>query len=190
MSQQTLARPALNGVDVPTLFATINAVADSPELAEFHFRAENTWQEGTHSRSTIHSFYGAGQEHFHNRQMTIEADHPPVLVGGDNGPAPIEIVLSGLAACLTAGVGNIASARGVKLTSVRSSLEGRMDLRGILGLSDEVRNGFQQVTVHFEIEGDATPEVLREIVEQSRRRSAVYDIMANETPIQIEVDVR
>jgi uncharacterized OsmC-like protein len=188
MSQTTLERAPLNGVDVPTLFATINHVAEMPELAEFRFRATNEWEAGTHSRTSIHSFYGAGSEQEHGRVFEIDADHPAVLTGGDNGAAPIEIVLAALASCLTSGIANIASARGVTLTSVRSSVEADMDLRGILGLSDEVRNGFSNVRVNFEIEGDAPAAKLAEIVEQSRRRSAVYDIVTNGVPVEITVD--
>jgi uncharacterized OsmC-like protein len=190
MSQTTLERGPMNGVDVPTLFATINAVAGAPELAEGHFRATTEWQSGTHSRTTIRSFFAAGGEHEHKRVMTVDADHPAVLVGEDNGPLPIELVLAGLASCLTSGIGNIASARGVHLTAVTSTIEGDIDLRGILGLSDEVRNGFSNIRVDFEVEGDASEEKLAEIVAQSRRRSAVYDIVTNGVPVEITVNGR
>lgn len=190
MSQTIVERAPLNGVDVPTLFATINAVAETPELAQFRFRATNAWVSGTHSRTSIHSFHGAGGEQQHTRVMTVDADHPTVLVGGDNAPLPVELILAGLASCLAAGIGNIASARGVTLTSVTSSIEGEIDIRGILGLSDEVRNGFRNIRVSFEIEGDAPSEKLAEIVEQSRRRSAVYDVLTNGVPVDVTVNGR
>lgn len=178
----------MNGVDTPTLFATINAVKQQPELARFTFRASNSWQSGTHSQNRMEVFDGAGGTHRHAREMVFDADHPTVLVGTDQGPAPVEYLLYGLAACLTAGIGNIAAARGVTLTEVESTLEGNIDLRGILGISDEVRNGYQGIKVSFRIRGDAPAEKLREIVEQSRARSAVFDVLTNGSPVSIEVD--
>lgn len=178
----------LNGVDTPTLFATIDAVRSQPDLARFRFRATNRWISGTHSRGRIEAFTGAGGEHAHAREMQFDADHPKVLVGGDEGPTPVEFLLLGLAACLTAGIGNIAAARGVRLSSVRSTVEGDIDLRGILGIADDVRNGYQQIRVHFDIEGDAPPEKLREIVEQSRARSAVFDVLTSGVPVTMTVD--
>lgn len=195
MSQQTMEanlakkeRGPLNGVDTPTLFATIGAVRDQPELAKFKFRASNRWVEGTHSRSRSEGFYGAGAEHQHASEWKFDSDHPPVLVGKDNGPLPVEYLLYGLLACITSGIGNISAARGVKLTEVESSIEGELDLRGVLGLSHEVRNGYQGLKVNFKIKGDAPPEKLREIVEQSRARSAVYDVLANGVSIDMTVD--
>jgi uncharacterized OsmC-like protein len=174
-------------VDTPTLISTINAVGAKPELAKFTFRNSNEWISGTHSRSTMKGFYGAGGEHAHKASYSAESDHPAVLCGADNAPTPVEWLLHALAACLTAGIGNIAAARGVKLTRVKSTVEGNIDLRGILGLSDEVRNGYQGVTARFEIEGDAPPETLRAIVEQSRARSAVFDVLTRGVPVSVEV---
>jgi uncharacterized OsmC-like protein len=192
MSQATMnerpVRGPMNGVDVPTLFATIGAVDAQRELAQFRFRATNTWQKGTHSRSTVKSFYGAGGEHEHVREFVIDADHPQVLVGEDNAPTPVELVLAALASCLTAGIGNIASARGVELYSVESNLEGQANLEGLLGLSDEVRNGFSKITADFTIKGDAPEEKLKAIVEQSKNRSAVFDIITNQVPVEITVN--
>src|SRR5262245_35862284 len=155
MTQVTKRTPMpLNGVDTPQLFATINAVGAHPELAKFQFRASNRWVEGTHSIGSIQSFFGAGSEQRHERVFEYDADHPAVLVGKDQGPTPVEFLLTGLLACLTAGIGNIAAARGVKLTKVESRIEGDIDLRGILGLSDDVRNGYQKLRVTFDIEGN------------------------------------
>jgi uncharacterized OsmC-like protein len=109
-------------------------------------------------------------------------------VGKDNGPTPVEFVLHALAACLTAGLANIAAARGVTLTEVRSTVEGDIDLNGILGLDPEVRNGYQGITVRFSVKGDAPAEKLRQIVEQSRARSAVYDVITGQVPVTIEVE--
>jgi uncharacterized OsmC-like protein len=179
--------PVRNGVDTATLFATIDAVKGDPDIAKFRFRATNTWMSGTYNRSTIHGFHGAKQEMTHRQPFTFDADHPPVLVGTDNGPTPVEYVLHALAACLTAGSANIAAARGVTLTEVSSTVEGDIDLLGILGLSDEVRNGYQQIRVGFTLRGD-DPDKLRSVVEQSRQRSAVFDIVTNGVPVSIDVD--
>ena len=181
-------RKPLNGVDVPTLFATINAVKEQPELAKFQFRLTNRWIKGTHSRGRMESFSGAGGEHSHKGNYEYDADHPEALVGTGEGPTPVEFVLHALAACLTAGIGNIAAARGVTLTEVESTLEGDINLQGVLGLSDEVRHGYQGIRVSFKIKGDAPPEKLREIVEQSRARSAVFDIITNKVPVEIDVN--
>jgi uncharacterized OsmC-like protein len=183
----TTGTPRRNGVDTATLFATIDAVKGQPEIAKFQFRAANTWVSGTHSRSTASDFFGAMQELSHKSDTVIEFDHPEVLVGADHAPTPVEYLLHAIAACLTAGVANIAAARGVQLTKVTSTVTGDIDLLGILGLSDQVRNGYEQIRVTFSIEGDADEETLRGIVEQSRRRSAVYDVLANPTPVAIDV---
>jgi uncharacterized OsmC-like protein len=177
-----------NGVDTATLFATLDAVKQAPEAARFQFRAHNQWQLGTHNRSTISDFFGVGEERAHERSFVFDADHPAVLVGQDNGPTPVEFVLHALAACLTAGLANIAAARRVRLTEVRSTVSGDIDLNGILGLDSEVRNGYQGITVRFTVKGDAPAEKLRELVEQSRARSAVYDVVTNGVPVTIEVD--
>jgi uncharacterized OsmC-like protein len=187
----TQARPARNGVDTPTLFATLDAVKGSPELAKFQFRATNRWISGTHNRSTIRGFYGAGQEDTsRTSDFVYDADHPAVLVGTGNGPTPVEFLLHAIAACLTAGLANIAAARGVTLREVSSTVEGDIDLLGILGLSTQVRNGYEGIRVHFEISGDAPDEVLRGLIDQSKARSAVYDVLTNGVPVSIDVTTR
>jgi len=185
----TTERAPLNGVDTPTLFATLDAVRAQPEIAKFQFRATNQWVKGTHNRSSMRGFYGAGQELEHKHETVIEADHPAVLVGADNGPTPVEYVLAALAACLTSGLANIAAARGIELTEVESTVEGDIDLLGILGLSDEVRNGYNQIRVNVTIAGDAPPEKLRALVEQSRARSAVFDVITGSVPVAVNVTV-
>jgi uncharacterized OsmC-like protein len=177
-----------NGVDTATLFATLNAVKANPDIARFQFRATNRWVSGTHSRSTIRGFYGAGQELTHRHASTFDADHPEVLVGQDNAPTPAEHLLHALAACLTSGVANIAAARGINLTSVESRVEGDINLLGILGLSEDVRNGYQRIRVSFHLQGD-DPEKLCSVVEQSRLRSAVYDVLTHGVPVSIHVTV-
>lgn len=184
----TVQRPPRNGVDVPTLFATLDAVKGAPEIAQFQFRANNEWISGTHSRSVIQGFYGAGQEDMSRTDpFAYDADHPAVLVGSNQGPTPVEFLLHAIATCLTAGLVNIAAARGITLRRVSSTVEGDIDLLGVLGLSDVVRNGYRQIRVHFDVEGDASPEELAALVQRSRSRSAVYDVLVNGTDVQIDV---
>ncbi len=184
----TPVRPAMNGVDVPTLFATIDAVEAQPKLAEFQFRATNEWVGGTHNRTTIRGFYGAGQEdQTRGEPFVYDADHPTVLVGTGHAPTPVEFLLHAIAGCLTAGIANIAAARGVTLHRVSSTVEGDVNVLGILGLDGNVRNGYRQIRVHFDIDADATPETVAAIVEQSRRRSAVYDVLTNGTDVVVDV---
>jgi uncharacterized OsmC-like protein len=183
----TISNPVRNGVDTAALFATIDAVKSDPDLANFQFRVTNRWVSGTHNQSTIHTFHGCKQEMTHAAAWTYDADHPAVLVGEDQGPTPVEYLLHALAACLASGLANIAAARGVNLDEVTTSVEGDVDLRGILGLSGDVRNGFRQIAVRFALRGD-DPDKLRAVVEQSRRRSAVYDLLTNGVPVSIEVD--
>jgi uncharacterized OsmC-like protein len=185
---ERVPREARNGVDTPALFATINAVKEAPALARFRFRASSRWISGTYSESRVESFSGAGAEHTHQTQFAYGADHPAVLVGQDRGPLPVEFLLHGLAACITAGIGNIAAARGVTLTSVESRVEGDIDLRGVLGLSPDVRNGYERIRITFDIAGDAPPEKLRQIVEQSKARSAVFDVLTNGVPVDISIN--
>jgi uncharacterized OsmC-like protein len=184
----TMNESTRNGVDTTTLFATLDAVKAAPEAARFQFRVHNEWLSGTHNRSTIRNYYGVGEERAHDHTFTFDADHPAVLVGRDNGPTPVEFLLHALAACLTAGLANIAAARGIRLREVRSTVTGDIDLNGILGLNPAIRNGYQQITVRFTITGDAPADKLRELLEQSRNRSAVFDIITNGVPVNIEVE--
>jgi uncharacterized OsmC-like protein len=180
-------RVPLNGVDTPTLFGTLDAVKSQPELAKFQFRARNRWQSGTLSETTISTFSGAGGEHAHKTTFKLNGDHPAVLVGEDRAPLPIEYLLHALASCITGGIANIAAARGVALTEVESHIEGDINLLGIFGMSKDVRNGYQGIRASFSIKGDAPPEKLHEIVEQSRARSAVFDVLTNGVPVSMSV---
>jgi uncharacterized OsmC-like protein len=180
---------SINGVDTQSLFATIAAVKGQPELARFQFRARNRWISGTHNRSTINGYYGAGQEFVRDTDREYDADHPPVLTGTDLGPTPVEFLLHALAACLTSGLANIAAARDIPLTEVSSTVEGDIDLRGILGLDPEVRNGFGGIRVRFAVHGDGSPEQLEALVAQSCKRSAVFDMLTNGVPVTVETKV-
>jgi uncharacterized OsmC-like protein len=181
-------REPRNGVNTPTLLATINAVKETPALAKFRFRASNRWVSGTYSESRVESFTGAGGEHTHMSRFSYGADHPAVLVGLDRGPTPIEFLLHGLASCITAGIGNIAAVRGITLTKIESHVEGDIDLRGILGLADDVRNGYERIHITFDIAGDAPAEKLRQIVEQGVARSAVFDVLTKGVPVDVSVN--
>jgi uncharacterized OsmC-like protein len=180
-------KPPRHGVDTPTLLATLGAVEQQPELAKFQFRARNRWISGTHSRSVMNDHYGAMGEQSRPVDFTADADHTQILTGGDNAPTPVEYLLHALAACITAGIANIAAVRGVTLHEVESVVEGDIDLRGILGLSDGIRNGYKGIRASFTIRGDGPPEKLREIVEQSRARSAVFDVLTRGVPVTVDV---
>ncbi|HET6315137.1 MAG TPA: OsmC family protein [Chloroflexota bacterium] len=185
-----MTEPIRNGVDTTVLFATLDAIKQQPELARFQFRASNVWLGGAHNRSTIKSFYGAGQEDStRTREFTIDAGEPAVLLGTDTGPNPAETLLHALAACLTTSLVYVAAARGVRLTRVESRLEGDMDVRGALGISDDYRNGFERIRVHFTIEGDASPEKLQEVVQRAQQRSAVFDMVTHGVPVSVGATV-
>jgi uncharacterized OsmC-like protein len=194
MTTETIEAPAkapkvaMNGVDVPTLLATINAVSEAPAAAKFQFRADGEWVSGTHSRTTVGGYFGAGAEQEREEAFTAEADHPAVLCGGDNAATPIEYLLTALSACITAGIGNIASARGVELEEVTSHIEGDIDLQGLLGIDENVRNGYQGINASFKVKGQAEAEKLRKIVEQSIARSAVFDVLTNGVPVNINIE--
>jgi uncharacterized OsmC-like protein len=175
-----------NGVDSAQMYGTLDAIKAQPELGIFQFRASNTWIDGAHNRSSIQYFYGAGQED-RSRPMAfnVDAGEPGILLGTDTGPNPAELLLSALAACLTTTLVYTATARKVMLTHVTSTLTGDMDVRGALGVSDEVRNGFSHIRVHFDIAGDAPEEKLQEIVERAQARSVVYDIVTNGVPVEV-----
>jgi uncharacterized OsmC-like protein len=178
-----------NGVDTQQLFGTLDVVRQQPELAAFRWRVRNEWLAGAHNRSTIQGFYAAGgEDESRDTAFELDAGEPPILIGKNEAPNPAEQLLHALAACLTTSLVYVASARGIRLTKVESRLEGDMDVRGALGLSDEVRNGYEQIRVTFEVEGDAPPEKLRELVERAKARSAVYDMVMNGVPVHVGVD--
>ena len=190
MTQMTKTISPRNGVDVPTLFATLDAVKGQRELADFRFRATNRWISGTHSESTIGGFYGAGGEQSHKQTFKLDGDHPQVLVGADQGPTPVEYLLHALATCLTAGVANIASARGIDLEEVESTVEGDINMLGLLGIDESVRNGYQGIRISFKIKGDAPEDKLEELIARSKSRSAVYDVLTNGVPVDVQVEAQ
>ncbi len=178
----------INGVKVDQLFATINAIKDNPGLAKFKFRAANEWVNGGHNRTTIKDFYGAGQEDTSRRQTFVfDNDEPAVLLGEDNGANPVEFVLHALAGCLTTSLVYHAAAQGIKIEAVESKFEGELDLRGFLGMSENVRNGYENIRVTFKIKADAPEEKLKELCELAQQRSPVFDIITNPTPVSVQL---
>jgi uncharacterized OsmC-like protein len=176
-----------NGVNVQALLEARDAVSKTPEAAQFKWRATCKWVNGTHSRSTVEGFYGLGGEQKHKTQFSFEADHPEVFASEDKGATPVELVLAGLASCLTAGIAAVAQLREIQLRSVSATLEGGMDIRGILGADTDVRNGFSGIKVTYNIDADASPDDIKALVAQSQKRSAVYDIITNPTNVTVEV---
>jgi uncharacterized OsmC-like protein len=179
---------ANNGVNVGALLGAREALAQAPEAAQFRWRTTCTWMNGTHSHSTVQSFFGLGGEQSHKARFSFDADHPELFAAEDNGPTPVEYVLVGLGACLTAGIAAVAQHRNIQLRSVSATIEGSMDIQGILGMDRDVRNGFDGIKVTFKIDADATPGEIRALVAQSQKRSAVYDILTNPTDVIVEVN--
>jgi uncharacterized OsmC-like protein len=184
----TTDTPVNNGVNVEALLGARAALAEAPAAAAFEWRATCIWQNGTHSRSTVESFFGLGEEQRHRSTFTFDADHPEIFASEDNGPTPVELVLVGLASCLTAGVAAVAQNREIQLRSVSATLQGAMDVRGILGADSDVRNGFSDIKVSYTIDADASPDEIKALVAQSQKRSAVYDIITNPTNVSVEVN--
>jgi uncharacterized OsmC-like protein len=177
-----------NGVDTAVMFATLDAIKAQPALGTFQFRARNRWLGGSHNRTTIRDFYGAGQEDSSRTEpFVVDAGEPPILLGKNDGPNPAEYLLHALAACLTTSLVYVAAARGVELTEVESTIEGDMDVRGALGLDDDYRNGFERIRVSFRIDGNAPEEKLREVVERAQQRSAVFDMVTHGVPVTVDM---
>src|SRR6202044_2755170 len=155
--------------------------------AQFTWRASAKWQSGVHSTIKVQSFFGLGAEQSHNEEWSFEADHPEVFAAEDNGITPIEYLLVGLASCLTGGIASVAENRGIQLRSVESTVAGGHDIRGILGADSDVRNGFNDIKVTFNIDADASRQEIEALVAQSVKRSAVFDALTNPTDVTVEV---
>jgi uncharacterized OsmC-like protein len=181
------ATPVNNGVNVEALLGARTALTDAPEAAQFNWRAVCEWQNGTHSTSSVEGFFGLGEEQSHRTRYSFDSDHPEIFASEDNGATPVEYILVGLAGCLTAGVAAVAQNREIQLRKVSATIEGAMDVRGILGIDSDVRNGFSKIKVTYKIDADATPDEIKALVAQSQKRSAVYDIITNPTDVSVEV---
>ncbi|MEM7302775.1 MAG: OsmC family protein [Pseudomonadota bacterium] len=177
-----------NGVNVEALLGARAALEATPEAAQFKWRTKTSWINGTHSQTTIGGFFGLGEEQERGKEFTVDADHPEQFAAANMGATPVELVLSGLASCLTAGVASVAQNRGIQLNSITATLEGDMDLQGILGVDSDVRNGFETIRVSFQIDADASEEDIKALVAQSQKRSAVFDIITNPTNVFVDVN--
>ena len=178
-----------NEVNIDQLYGTLDLLKENPEIGAFQFRVSNTWKGGAHNQSRIKSFYGAGAEDkSRTEEFTIDAGEPEVLLGHDQGANPAEAALHALAACLTTTLVYVCSARGIELDEVSSELEGDIDVRGALGLDDSVRNGFEQVRVHFHVKSSAPAEKVQAAIAQMQRRSVVYDIVTNGVPVTVTAE--
>src|SRR6478672_9719954 len=182
------ATPVDNGVNVEALLGAREALTAAPQAAQFKWRASCKWVNGTHSHSSVKSFFGLGEEQSHKTEFTFDADHPELFASEDNGMTPVEYVLVGLASCLTAGIAAVAQNREIQLKSVKATVEGDMDLYGILGIDGDVRNGFSGIRVSYDIDADAKREDIEALVAQSQKRSAVYDIVTNPTNVTVVVN--
>ena len=183
----TPATPVKNGVNVEALLGAREALTKAPQAAQFKWRASCEWKNGTHSHSMVEGFFGLGEEQRRKTTFKFDADHPEVFASEDKGATPVEYVLVGLASCLTAGVAAIAQHRNIQLRSVKATIEGNMDIQGILGIDSDVRNGFDGIKVVYDIDADAKHEDIEALVAQSQKRSAVYDIITNPTNVTVEV---
>ncbi|HZD53376.1 MAG TPA: OsmC family protein [Woeseiaceae bacterium] len=176
-----------NGVNVEALLDAREALTETPEGAKFTWRATCDWINGTHSATSVRGFFGLGEEQNHRTEFRFNTDHPEIFASEDNGATPVEVVLAGLAGCLTAGIAAVAQNRNIQLRSVKATLEAGMDIQGILGIDSDVRNGFDGIKVHYEIDADATKEDIAALVAQSQKRSAVFDIITNPTDVSVTV---
>lgn len=176
-----------NGVNVEALLGARAALTEAPEAARFKWRATCNWIRGTHSRSVVREFFGLGAEQQHRNEFGFDTDHPEIFASEDNGATPVELVLAGLAGCLTAGIAAVAQNRNIQLHSVKATIEAGMDIQGILGIDGDVRNGFDGIKVHYNIKADASKEEIAALVAQSQKRSAVFDIITNPTDVSVTV---
>jgi uncharacterized OsmC-like protein len=179
---------ANNGVNVEALLGARAALTDAPAAAQFVWRAESEWKGGVHTQSTIAGFFGLGEEQSRGKSFNFDTDHPEVFAAADQGATPVEVVLVGLAGCLTGGIASVAQNRGIQLHSVKATIEAPMDLAGILGIDADVRNGFKSIKVSYQIDADASDDEIRAVVAQSQKRSAVFDIITNPTDVNVEVN--
>src|SRR3954464_7121883 len=184
----TTSTPVDNGVNVEALLGAREALGAAPDAAKFEWRASCEWQHGTHSNTKVEGFFGLGEEQKHRTRYAFDVDHPEIFASEDNGATPVEYVLVGLAGCLTAGVAAVAQNREIQLRKVTATIEGQMDVRGILGIDSDVRNGFSSIKVKYDIDADASPADIKAIVAQSQKRSAVFDLITNPTDVSVEVN--
>ncbi len=178
----------VNGVNVDKLFGTIDAVKDAPDIAKFKFRANNKWVKGGHNNTTIKEFYGAQKDNAHEKPFELDADEPPLLLGEDKGPNPVEYALTALAACVTTSLVYHAAAKGIEIRGVESRLEGDLDLRGFLGISEDVPVGYENIRVYFKIDADISDEQKEYLIQMGQKYSPVFNTISNATPVSVQLD--
>jgi len=187
-AKNTEANNVVNGVNVDELFGTINAIKKAPVIAKFKFRASNEWMGGGHNRTTIRNFYGTEQEHERKEPFVLDADEPPLLLGRDLGPNPVEYALTALAGCVTSSIVYHAAAKGIVIRSMESRLEGDIDLQGFLGIRDDVPRGYKEIRMFVKIDADAPPEKLEEIVQLGPTYSPVFDTITRAVPVKVQME--
>jgi uncharacterized OsmC-like protein len=178
----------VNGVDTERLLGNIAAIKADPSLAKFQFRLLNEWVGGGENRSRIDDFHGTNQEMRHKQPFFLVSDEPEVLLSEDRGPNPVEYVLHALAGCMTTGLVYHAAARGIEIKSVTTRFEGDLDLRGFLGISNEVRRGFSDIRVMFDIDSNCDDAKKRELIAMAETFSPVFDIVSNGVPVTCTLD--
>jgi uncharacterized OsmC-like protein len=178
----------INGLDRDKLFGTIDLIKATPELAKFNFKIRNEWLNGAYSRSTINTFFGAGTNFEHAVIFDLDADEPAILLGTDQGPNAGEYLLHALAACVTSAMVYHAAARGVAIEEVESSIDGDVDVRGFLGLDNNIRNGFQEIRMKFRIKADVSDEQLQELCALGQQYSPILDSVSNGVPVKIAAE--
>lgn len=183
----TQTQQQINGVDIDQLTETVRAIEENPSLADFRFRARTEWVDGARARTQIQGFYGAGQEDASRTEpLVLEGDEPPVLLGTNRAPNAVEAVLHALASCLSVGFIYNAAAQGITVESLAFELEGDLDLRAFLGLSDEVRPGYEGITVNYRVEADAPPEKVDELCAYVQRTSPVLDVIRSPVSVTVQ----
>jgi uncharacterized OsmC-like protein len=188
MTEKISAEKTVNGVNVDNLFKTVVAVKGNPAIAKFNFRAKNRWINGGNNRTTVNEFYGACQTHSRSKPFEYVKDEPPILLGQDQGANPVEYALAALAGCLTTSLIYHAAAQGIKIDEVESTLQGDLDLQGFLGMSENIRNGYEKIDVTFRIKADAPEEKLQQLVELAQKRSPVFDMISHPTPVHVHLE--
>ncbi len=175
----------INGINVSQLLGTIEAVKANPAVGKFKFRAKNRWLDGTHNCAMVKDFYGALQEDDSRQEMLFDEDEPPVLLGSNLGANPVEYLLTALSGCLTTSLIAYASARGITVKGVQSRYEGDIDLRGFLGISEDVPVGYQNIRVSFSIDADISDEEKEELVRMAQKYSPVFNTISRMTPVTV-----
>lgn len=178
----------VNGINVTKLFDMMDGIRSKPVISKFNFRAKGKWIKGGHNQTTINDFYGAGQTHSRSRPFVYDGDEPPILLGEDHGANATEYALAALSSCLTTTLIYHAAAQGVVIDEVETTLSGDVDLQGLLGMSENVRNGYEKIKVAFKVKSEAPKEKVRELVELAQKRSPVFDIISNPTPIEVSLE--